>query len=164
MLNKNANKARKSLTLALLVTASALTLTGCGATGVESPTRNIRQVTDGVEGQSGAIKARNVLLVAQPDGSAALVGFFVNESTTSDAIDSIDVNGIKAKIDPAQNELIKDRPVIFAGDSATAKASIAGLNVAPGKRVDMTINFVAGAPIKLNALVVTKSDIYANVG
>jgi hypothetical protein len=164
VLNKNANSARKIMVLALSISAIAITLTGCGATGVDSPTRNIRQVTDGVEGQSGSIKARNVLLVAQPDGSASLVGFFVNESTTSDAIASIEVNGITAKIDPAQNELNKDKPVIFAGDSATAKATIPGLNTEPGKRVDMTINFVTGAPIKLNALVVAKSGIYENVG
>ena len=48
MLNKNANNARKTLALALLLTTSAVTLTGCGATGADSPTRNIRQVTDGV--------------------------------------------------------------------------------------------------------------------
>ena len=164
MLNKNANKARKSLALALLLTASAVALTGCGATGVESPTRNIRQVTDGVEGDSGDIKARNVLLVAQPDGSAALVAYLVNEGTTSDAIASIDVNGTAAKIDPTVNELIQNRPVIFGGDSATAKASVAGLNATPGTRVNLTINFVAGAPIKLNALIVENADIYANVG
>ena len=164
MLNKNANKARKSLTLALLVTASAVALTGCGATGAESPTRNIRQVTDGVEGQSGAIKVRNFLLVAQPDGSAALVGYFVNESTTNDALANIDINGAAMKLDTTPIDLVKDRPVIFSGDSATNKANIAGLNAVPGARVNVTINFVAGAPINLNALVVAKSDIYANVG
>ena len=72
MLNKNANNARKSLALALLLTASAVTLTGCGATGADSPTRNIRQVTDGVEGQSGSIVIRNFYLVAKPDGTAEI--------------------------------------------------------------------------------------------
>ena len=84
--------------------------------------------------------------------------------TTSDAIASIDVNGTAAKIDPTVNELIQNRPVIFGGDSATAKASVAGLNATPGSRVNLTINFVAGATIKLNALIVEKADIYANVG
>jgi hypothetical protein len=160
---KNANSARKTMVLALSISAIAITLTGCGATGVDSPTRNIRQVTDGVEGQSGSIKARNVLLVAQPDGSASLVAFFVNESDQSDAIASIVVNGTETKINPAQNELIKDRPVIFGGDSATAKANVPGISATPGKRVDLTINLVAGAPMTLNALIVEKSDIYANL-
>ena len=164
MLNKNANNARKSLTLGALAAALAVVLTGCGATGVESPTRNMRQVTDGVEGQVNSIKARDVLLVAQPDGSAVLVGTFVNVGTDSDAIASIAANGISAKIDPAQNELIQNRPVIFAGPSATAKATIAGLNAKPGTRLDLNIDFVVGGPLKLNVLVVEKADIYANVG
>ena len=153
MLNKNANNARKSLALALLLTASAVTLTGCGATGADSPTRNIRQVTDGVEGQSGSIVIRNFYLVAKPDGTADLVAYFVNQGTASDAISSIEINGNKAAIDPAQNELIKNRPVIFGGSSATAKATFAGINPLPGYRVDVTVNFVSAAPVKLNALI-----------
>ena len=98
MLNKNANNARKSMTLALVLATISLALTGCGATGAEAPTRNIRQVTDGVEGQSGDIKVRNLLLVPQADGSATLVGFLVNVGEASDAITSIEVNGIAAKI------------------------------------------------------------------
>jgi hypothetical protein len=154
VLNKNANNARKTLALALLLTASAVTLTGCGATGADSPTRNIRQVTDGVEGQSGSIVIRNFYLVAKPDGTADLVAYFVNQGMASDAISSIEINGNKAAIDPAQNELIKDRPVIFGGPTATAKATFAGINPVPGYRVDVTVNFVAAAPVKLNSLIV----------
>ena len=125
MLIKNANNARKTLTLGAIMTAISLALSGCGATGVESPTRNTRQVTDGVEGQ---------------------------------------VNGITAKLDPAQNELIQNRPVIFAGPTATAKASFPGLNAQSGTRLDLELNFVVGGPLKLNVLVVEKADVYANVG
>ena len=119
MLNKNANNARKSLALALLLTASAVTLTGCGATGADSD----------------------------------LVAYFVNQGMASDAISSIEIDGNKATIDPAQNELIKDRPVIFGGPTATAKATFAGINPVAGYRVDVTVNFVAAAPVKLNALI-----------
>ena len=163
MLIKNANNARTTLTLGALLASVSLALTGCGATGAESPTRNIRQVTDGVEGQINSIKARNVLLVAQEDGSAVLVGTFINTDSASDAIASMSANGIVAKIDPVQNELIQNRPVIFAGPSATAKASFAGLNAKPGTRLDLTVNFVVGGPLKLNVLVVEKADVYANV-
>ena len=161
---KNSNNARKIITLGLISATLGLTLTGCGATGAESPTRNMRQVTDGVESTSGAIKALNVLLVAQADGSATLVGTLVNTGADSDAITSITANDITAKIDPSQNELITDRPVIFAGERATAKASFAGLNAAAGTRVNLTINFVTSASMNLNVLVRDKSEPYANVG
>ena len=164
MLIKNANNARKTLTLGAIMTAISLALSGCGATGVESPTRNTRQVTDGVEGQVNGIKARNVLLVAQPDGSAVLVGTFINSENSSDAIASMSVNGITAKLDPAQNELIQNRPVIFAGPTATASASFPGLNAQSGTRLDLELNFVVGGPLKLNVLVVEKADVYASVG
>ena len=164
MLNKNANNGRKTLTLALVLIGISVALTGCGATGAESPTRNTRQVTNGVEGDSGLIKARNVLLVAQEDGSAVLVGTLVNKSVDSDAITSIDIDGTLAKIDPVQNELIKDRPVFFSGDSATAKATFSGIKLAAGTRVNMTFNFVAAAPLKLNVLILEKKEHFSNVG
>ena len=46
----------KKLTALLIITTS---ITGCGS-GQTAETRNIKQVTDGVEGQSNEIKLRNV--------------------------------------------------------------------------------------------------------
>ena len=74
--------------------ASLFLLTSCGASGQDAPTRNIKQVTDGVEKDSGSIFARNVLLVAQPDGSAVLVGTFVNEGTPADVLTAMSINGV----------------------------------------------------------------------
>jgi hypothetical protein len=164
VLNKNANNARKTLALGLIATGVLVTLTGCGATGVQSPTRNIRQVTDGVEGDSGDIKARDVLLVAQPDGSAVLIGTIVNDGANADSLTSISVNGITATITPAQNNLVENKPIIFSGDAANAHAAFAGLNAAPSSRVNMTISFANSASMQLNVMVRAKSDIYANVG
>ena len=65
----------KSSTGALAITA--LLLTGCGA-GPDAQTRLISQVTDGIEANIGDLRMVNVLLVAQPDGSAVLVGTVVN--------------------------------------------------------------------------------------
>ena len=93
MRKKNLKSAISAFFGALLVVA----LTGCAA-GPDAMTRNLRQVTDGVEGVSGSIKALNVLLVAQEDGSAVLVGTFVNTSETNDEITSITANGIVGEI------------------------------------------------------------------
>ena len=82
----------------VVVAASVLLLSACGATGPDAPTRNIKQVSDGVETNSGSIAVRDIVVVAQPDGSAALVGTFVNEGSTPDALTGITVNGVAATL------------------------------------------------------------------
>jgi len=144
--------------------ASLFLLTSCGASGQDAPTRNIKQVTDGVEKDSGSIFARNVLLVAQPDGSAVLVGTFVNEGATPDVLASMSINGVALKFDKPSYALEQNKPVIFAGDSANAHAVIAGLNAAAGDRVNLVVAYGTTPSITMNVLVREKDAIYANVG
>jgi PBP1b-binding outer membrane lipoprotein LpoB len=146
------------------VLVSVLALSGCGATGAQAPTRNMKQVTDGVEAQSGSIYVRDLLLVAQPDGSAALVGTFINEGTTPDALTGITVNGIKATLSAPSFDLTQNSPVIFSGDSANATGSVAGLNAAAGTRADVVVTFAHSSSVTLSAIVRAKSDYFANVG
>ena len=63
----------KKLAIATVALLSAGLLSGCTAAGKDAPTSKIRQVTDGVEKDSGTLKLRDFVLVAQPDGSAVLV-------------------------------------------------------------------------------------------
>src|ERR1019366_8913353 len=157
---------RKPISLAplLIGLVSVLALTGCGASGSGAPTRNIKQVTDGVEAQSGSIYVRDLLLVAQPDGSAALVATFVNEATTADALTGITVGGIPANLSAAPFNLVQNTPVIFSGDSANAVGIVPGLKVAAGTRVDVVVTFAHASSVTLNAIVRAKSDYFANVG
>lgn len=148
----------------LLSLLSVLALTGCGASGSSAPTRNIKQVTDGVEAQSGSIYVRDLLLVAQPDGSAALVATFVNEATTADALTGITVGGIPANLSAAPFNLVQNTPVIFSGDSANAVGTVAGLKAVAGTRVDVIVTFAHAASVALNAIVRAKSDYFASVG
>lgn len=143
---------------------SVLALTGCGASGPGAPTRNIKQVTDGVEAQSGSIYIRDLLLVAQPDGSAALVGTFINEAATSDALTGITVGGISAKLSAPTFNLAQNTPVIFSGDSANAVGSVPGLNAKTGTRTTVVVSFAHAAPVTLSAIVRAKSEEFANVG
>jgi hypothetical protein len=143
---------------------SVLALTGCGASGPDAPTRNIKQVTDGVEAQSGSIYIRDLLLVAQPDGSAALVGTFINEEATADSLTGITVAGIPATLSASTFDLALNTPVIFSGDSANATASVPGLNAKPGTRVEVTLTFAHAAEVKISTLVREKSDYFASVG
>ena len=137
-------------------------LTGCTAAGKDAPTSKIRQVTDGVEADSGAIKLRNVVLVAQADGSAVLVGTIVNQAATADSISGMTANGIAAKA-TGNTALAQNAPVIYSGDSANAHATFPGLNLTPGQRADVVVSFGTAESVKLSVLVREKADIYANV-
>ena len=158
MRKKNLKSAISAFFGALLVVA----LTGCAA-GPDAMTRNLRQVTDGVEGVSGSIKALNVLLVTQEDGSAVLVGTFVNTSETNDEITSIVTNGIVGEI--SVSPLVQyTGPAIFEGDSKNSSARFPGLNARASDHVELEVSFANSGPMKLSALVRAKAAEYANVG
>ena len=159
MPKKNLKSARSALFGALLIVG----LTGCNASGPDAPTRNVRQVTDGVEATSGDVKAVNVLLVAQEDGSAVLVGTFVNSGEGRDAITAITANEIVGEISVSTLDQYSG-PAIFSGDSANSTAKFVGLNAKASDRVNVEITFANAAPIKLNAIVRAKAEAYANVG
>ena len=159
MRKKNLKSAISALFGGLLV----VVLTGCSASGPDAQTRNFRQVTDGVEGVSGSIKALNVLLVAQEDGSAVLVGTFVNSSEDRDAITSITANGIVGEISVSTLDQYSG-PAIFEGESKNSSARFVGLNAKASQLVNLEISFATAAPMKLSALVRAKAEEYANVG
>jgi hypothetical protein len=159
MLKKNLKSAISALFGALLV----VVLTGCGASGPDAPTRNIRQVTDGVEATSGSIKAVNVLLVAQEDGSAVLVGTFVNSGDTRDAITGITANGIVGEISISTLDQYSG-PAIFEGSSKNSSAKFPGLNAKPSDHVELEVTFATSAPMKMSAIVRAKAEEFANVG
>ena len=152
----------KKLAIATVALLSAGLLSGCSAAGKDAPTSKIRQVTDGVEKDSGTLKLRDFVLVAQPDGSAVLVGTVVNEDASPDAISSISANAIAGAI-TGTVALAQNMPVIFSGDSANAHASFPGLNLTPGQRANVTVTFGKTPGITFSVLVREKSDIFANV-
>ena len=159
MLKKNLKSARFALFGALLIVG----LAGCSASGPDAQTRNLRQVTDGVEASSGSIKALNVLLVAQEDGSAVLVGTFVNTSETNDEITAITANGIVGEI--SVSTLVQyTSPAIFEGDSKNSSARFPGLNAKPSDQVEIEVTFATAAPMKMSALVRAKAEEFASVG
>ena len=152
----------RETTAALLLTSLGLTgLTGCAAGG-NAETRNIRQVTDGVEKNLDAIKLRNVKVVALPDGSGTLVGFVVSHSDDADQLVGISINGQMAQLQGA-NVLNKNVPVIFEGETATAKAKVLALGEKAGYRVPVVFYFATSGKIELDALVVANTGIYSSI-
>ena len=137
-------------------------VTGCGS-GQNAVTRNFKQVTDGVEGQSAEIRLRNVLIVKTAANDAVLVATLVNWSDESDAITGISINNIPATLSAPSFELVKNKPVIFVGDSANADAYTPGINNVAGERIPVTFNFATAAPVTVDALVVNSQGVYQDL-
>jgi len=138
-------------TLAAVLIISTV-VTGCGS-GQNAVTRNFKQVTDGVEAQSAEIRLRHVLIVKTATNDAVLVGTVVTWSDESDAITGISIDNIPATLSAGSFDLVKNKPVIFVGDSANADAYIPGLSKVAGERIPVTFTFATAAPVTVDALV-----------
>ena len=151
----------KSLKIISIFLVTTL-LTSCAA-GRTAETRMIKQVTDGVEGQSNEIRVRNLLVIKQVDNTGVLLGTFVNWSEDVDAITSISIDGQLAVISAASLDLKKNTPITFVGDIANADASVAQIAKAIGNRVPVVVNFAKASPITFDALIVAADGIYTDI-
>ena len=149
----------KKLAVILII---ATTITGCGS-GQAAVTRNIKQVTDGVEAQSNGIKLRNVLIVKTDKSEGVLVATVVNTTDEADSIVGIAIGGAMATVVAKSSELVKNKPIIFVGDSTNADAFIPVLNNNAGDRIGITFTFAKAAPVTLSALVVNGEGIYQDL-
>ena len=145
----------------LVLTLIAATLTGCGS-GRTAETRMIKQVTDGVEGQSNEIRVRNLLIVKNELSEGILVGTLVNWSDEVDAITGISINNLPTTVSSSRLELRKNKPVIFAGESANADAA-AVITQSIGQRIPVIITFEKAAPITLDVLIVENVEWYKDL-
>jgi hypothetical protein len=149
----------KKLTALLIV---ATTITGCGS-GQNAATRTIKQVTDGVEAESAGIKLRNVLIVKTATAEGVLVATVINTSDETDSIVGVAIGGAMTNLVAKSNELKKNKPIIFVGDSANADAFIPALASSAGERIGVTFTFAKAAPVTLDALVVNGEGIYQDL-
>lgn len=157
----------RTVAVATLIATLTLSLSACGS-GNDAATRRITQVTDGVDGSitsyGNNIKVSSLLLVAQPNGSAVLVGSIVNGSGKEDALLGIAVHGAIAILSNKTLPLQQNEPLLFSGDQANASAVVPGLNAAIGTRVKVQLFFGIAGELTLDALVREKSGIYTAVG
>ena len=150
---------------ALVIAALAVSLSGCGA-GVNASTRQVKQVTDGVEGSitkdGNDIKILNLLVVAAGGGNAVLVGTIINTADAEDTLLGIAINGTTLAY-TGTNSLPKNTPIIFEGDRANAKAVLAGVGGSAGSNVKVDLFFAKAGAITLTAIVRDTRDDYAGV-
>lgn len=156
----------RKVAIGLIVIASLSTLTACGA-GENAAARNITKVTDGAETEvitdTSALKLRGFLLVAQPDGSAVLVGTIINANSTPDSLLGISANKVLATVTNETNVISENFPMIFEGGSANAKAVIPSLGVKAGNTVELSFLFNTAGVVTVKAIVRDKRDTYAGV-
>jgi hypothetical protein len=156
----------RKVAITLIAVASLSSLTACGA-GENAATRNITKVTDGAESSiltdTSNLKLRGFLLVAQPDGSAVLVGTIVNDNSLPDSLLGVSANNVLAKITPAANVISEKAPMIFEGDSANAKAVIPNLGAKAGSTVELSFFFNTAGVVTVKAIVRDKRDTYSGI-
>jgi copper(I)-binding protein len=149
----------------ITIFAVSVSLTGCGA-GLNASTRQITQVTDGVEAnvinEQNNIRVVNLLVVATADQNAVLVGTIVNAKDAPDTLLGVAINGSVATL-TGTTTLLKNAPVIFEGDSANAKAVSPGFILPAGVQTSVTLFFARAGEITVEALVRGATDIYENV-
>jgi hypothetical protein len=143
----------------IAIIAIATIVTGCGS-GKMAQTRLIKQVTDGVEGQSDEIRLRNVKVIKTTTGQGVLIGTLVNWSDQADAITSISIDNQSAIYTAKASDLIKNKPITFVGQIANADAYIPILDKSAGYRIPVTFTFAKAAPLTLDTLIVNGDGIY----
>jgi copper(I)-binding protein len=151
--------------IAVLSITLALSLTACGA-GFNASTRQVKQVTDGVEGtistNDNLVKAVNILVVATNDGAGVLVGTIINSRPTEDALLGVAINGVVATV-TGNSSLKQNSPITFEGDSANAKAVVPALNLKAGTHVQVTMFFARAGELTVSTLVYSQSEKYEAV-
>jgi len=156
----------KNFTVALVTAALALSLTSCAGAGPNASTRLIKRVTDGneaiVKTDGNDLSVSNLLLVATEDGSAVVVGTIVNYMDEADALLGISAGGVTATLSGEQN-LVKNQPIRFEGETANAKAVFAGVGAQAGRNIELQLAFARAGVVTVNAIIRDKRDDYANV-
>jgi hypothetical protein len=150
---------------AFLIALLTISLTGCGA-GLNASTRNIKQVTDGVEAtvntDGNNIKVVNLLVVETAQGAGVLVGTLVNSLDQEDALLGVAINGQVATV-TGSNVLAKNKPVIFEGPSANIKAVVPVLGAKAGESIQITLFFARAGEVSVQAIIRDQRDDYAGI-
>lgn len=132
--------------------AALVVLSGCAA-GPNAVTLKQYTPTDGNQVTSGSLKIRNLLIVAQQDGSASLIGTVINTSDVTDTLMGITVNGQPVEISAESLEIPRSTPLVFGGESATAAGVLPLSGIKAGQFADVQLTFAKAGLLETSALV-----------
>ena len=155
----------RRILIALISCTLALTLSACGA-GLNASTRQVKQVTDGVENaittDGNNIKLRNILVVETAQGAGVLIGTLVNANPDDDTLLGVAINGQVATL-TGINTVSQNQPVTFEGASANAKAVIPTLGATAGSNVLVTMFFARAGEVTVQAIIRAATEQYAGI-
>ncbi|MET0741452.1 MAG: hypothetical protein ABWZ26_07895 [Candidatus Nanopelagicales bacterium] len=151
---------RLSRALAMSACSFAFVVTtGCAA-GFDAPTEEEYAPGDGVIGQVGDLKLRNVLLVTDVDDeNAAVIGVVVNDGLEDDRLVGLAVDGEQVRAElPAEVEA--GQTLSIGPVDADLVATAARIDFEAGDFVEVEFEFDSAGTITLQALALAPRGIY----
>ena len=147
--------------LMMLMAAATALLTGCAA-GFDATSLKPYAPSDGVIGQSGELRALNVLVVAE-DGATegVLVMTLANDGDRPDQLTAIDSDSGTVAFD-GPVEIPAGGAVAFGSDTETT-ATVTGLSAAPGEAIQLELTFSRAEPLRLRTVVMPATGDYASI-
>jgi hypothetical protein len=148
--------------LAALVLAAAALSASC-ATGNDAQTDRIEP--DNVSADIGALKLRNVVVVAEATGGdrAAVSAYIANEGGKPETLRSVTVEGAaRVKLRPSGGVALPPGQAVLIGGPGDPTAVASGVTARPGDYLPVTFDFTGAGPARVNAFVVSGTGEYAS--
>ncbi|MGI9085897.1 MAG: hypothetical protein ACR2FE_11515 [Aeromicrobium sp.] len=150
--------------LAATLAASALALAGCSATGVDAQTNQQYQPGVGANLRTGQVQLYNALAVDNGDGTATLSSVVLN---TTDETQKLDSASATATSDGTEVDVETAPAIIGPGDTfntgPAATVVLTGDALGAGDYVTITLTFDQAGEISIEAPVVARTEMYADV-
>ena len=156
---------RSSIALAAIALAALPALSGCWS-GKEATT-NVQagmNSGNGTEATVGEMEVVNVTLVkGQGVGPAQLIGTIVNNGTTVDSVDSVEVDGKAITFTPSLKPILGGGSVAFGYQDAATKAPVRGAKPEVSTYVPVTFNFQNAGQLKISVMTVPDTGFYSGI-
>ena len=158
--------ARKSIAVAVFLSAGALLLSGC-ATGFDAATSNQGNSGNGRSADVGAIQIRNATVVvdsADTSRATVLMTVINTDDATDDVLNDIAVEesfGLVGEV----NIPIPNKEVVNVGFESEYRIVLTGVTgaIEPGTFVNLSFMFASGQSAPMSLLVNEKSGFYADI-
>lgn len=157
---------RKKYFVALVVTFSAITLSGCGA-GFNASTMQTQPAGPGVYSEIGAMDVQNAVIVRDAENAATLVVTFINTGDKPDRLTNISVSGptpqsIVTSYDGALE--IPANGFVAVGSPGQPEIDLVGFAPAESAYVKVSFLFEEAGELRLSLLTVPADAAFAELG